>query len=111
MSLNKIDQDFDKTPNTRTSVEFTDSVKGRGPSNTEQHHPTTKEAKNLADKEMENGELLKSLNLLKSMEEMLSVYDNSDDPNISRVIEEYKNLKKKISEGLGDKTKEIFKQA
>lgn len=115
MGFNQIEQDFIDSKKaeewTPTSVEFTDSVKGRGPSNTEQYSTTMEETKKLADEMMENSELLKSLNLLKSMEEMLSVYDNSDDPNISRVVKEYKNLKKNISKGLSDKTKEIFKQA
>lgn len=113
MGFNQIEQDFIDSKKaeewTPTSVEFTDSVKGRGL--TEQYPTTMEETKKLADEMVKNNELLKSLNLLKSMEEMLSVYDNSDDPNISRVVKEYKNLKKKISEGLSDKTKEIFKQA
>lgn len=119
LHMEQIYQDFDGDPSavewTPTGAEFADGIEykkwkneGGASSNLEQHPITEEEAKDEANEAMKDKA---SLELLKNMEQLLYIHEHSSDPNMSRVIKEYKDLKKRMGDELSVEAKQALEQA
>lgn len=120
LRMGEINEDFNGSDAltiewTPTGAELTDGVEskkwkdeGGASSNSEQYPITEEEAKDEANEAVES---TTSLELLKNMEELYYIHEHSSDPHISKIIEDYKNLKKEMKNRLSSEAKQALEQA